>query len=165
LTDGELLIRNLIIGQQDTQRHGGAMRTGWLVDTFGHVSQAPQIHRLFGIDALYVWRGVPQMTPYFRWIGADGSEVLAVDLFGGYRNLYGVSHAPEVAVTRLQAELDKLRPYYPTADIPLFDGYDLEDDPEDPLRFFAAGHDIDPAITLRETTPAEFVQSVRARQL
>ena len=165
LTDGELLIRNLIIGQQDTQRHGGAMRTGWLVDTFGHVSQAPQIHRLFGIDALYVWRGVPQMTPYFRWIGADGSEVLAVDLFGGYRNLYGVSHAPEVAVTRLQAELDKLRPYYPTADIPLFDGYDLEDDPEDPLRFFAAGHDIGPAITLRETTPAEFVRSVRARQL
>ncbi|MCB0049346.1 MAG: hypothetical protein KDE01_17410, partial [Caldilineaceae bacterium] len=56
LTDGELLIRNLIIGQQDTRRHGGAMRTGWLVDTFGHISQAPQIHRLFGIDAVYVWR-------------------------------------------------------------------------------------------------------------
>ena len=165
LTDGELLIRNLIIGQQDTRRHGGAMRTGWLVDTFGHISQAPQIHRLFGIDAVYVWRGVPQMTPYFRWQGADGSELLAVDLFGGYRNLYGVSHAPEVAVTRLHAELDKLRPYYPTADIPLFDGYDLEDDPEDPLRFFAAAEGIDPAITLRETTPAAFVQHVRARQL
>ncbi|MCB0149411.1 MAG: hypothetical protein KDE01_17405, partial [Caldilineaceae bacterium] len=63
------------------------------------------------------------------------------------------------------AELDKLRPYYPTADIPLFDGYDLEDDPEDPLRFFAAAEGIDPAITLRETTPAAFVQHVRARQL
>ncbi|MCB0049345.1 MAG: hypothetical protein KDE24_07365, partial [Caldilinea sp.] len=54
---------------------------------------------------------------------------------------------------------------YPTADIPLFDGYDLEDDPEDPLRFFAAAEGIDPAITLRETTPAAFVQHVRARQL
>ncbi len=165
LTDGELLIRNLILGQQDTQRHGGAMHTGWLVDTFGHISQAPQIHRLFGIDAVYVWRGVPQMTPYFRWTGADGSDLLAIDLFGGYRNLYGVSHAPDVAVTRLHAELEKLRPYYPTPDIPLFDGYDLEDDPEDPLRFFAAAEGIDPAIVLREATPAGFAQTVRGRHL
>ncbi|MBP8293035.1 MAG: hypothetical protein KAX65_09695, partial [Caldilineaceae bacterium] len=72
LTGGELLIRNLRLGQEDVRRYGGAMRTGWLVDTFGHISQAPQIHRIFGIDAVYVWRGVPLLTPYFDWIGSDG---------------------------------------------------------------------------------------------
>ena len=112
LTGGELLIRNLRLGQEDVRRFGGAMRTGWLVDTFGHISQAPQIHRLFGIDAVYVWRGVPLLTPYFDWIGSDGSHLFAVDLFGGYRNLYGVTHAPEVAVRRLHAEIDKLHTPY-----------------------------------------------------
>ena len=165
LTGGELLIRNLLLGQQDLRRYGGAMRTGWLVDTFGHISQAPQIHRLFAIDAVYVWRGVPLLTPYFDWIGSDGSQLLAVDLFGGYRNLYGVTHAPEVAVRRLHAEIDKLQPFYPTPDIPLFDGYDLEDDPEDPLRFYAAVDGIDPVITMRESTPASFVQTIAAQAL
>ena len=40
LTSGELLIRNLLYGQQDLAQFGGAMHTGWLVDTFGHISQA-----------------------------------------------------------------------------------------------------------------------------
>jgi alpha-mannosidase len=165
LTGGELLIRNLRLGQEDVRRYGGAMRTGWLVDTFGHISQAPQIHRLFDIDAVYVWRGVPLLTPYFDWIGSDGSQLFAVDLFGGYRNLYGVTHAPEVAVRRLHAEIEKLQPYYPTPDIPLFDGYDLEDNPEDPLRFYAQAAGIDPGVTLREATPASFVQAVAAQGL
>ena len=43
LTTGEALIRNLAYGLQDTQQYGGQNRTGWLVDTFGHISQAPQI--------------------------------------------------------------------------------------------------------------------------
>ena len=47
------------------------MKTGWMVDTFGHISQSPQIHRLFGIDSVFVWRGVPELEPYFNWFGAD----------------------------------------------------------------------------------------------
>ncbi len=165
LTDGELLIRNLLYGQRDAQKHGGAMHTGWLVDTFGHISQAPQIHRRCGIDAVYIWRGAPQLTPYLRWAGADGSELLAINLFGGYRNLYGVSHAPEVATPRLHGEVERLRPYYPTPDIPLFDGYDLEDNPEDPLRFFAEAGGVDPALRLQESTPAAFADHVAAGRL
>jgi alpha-mannosidase len=165
LAGGELLIRNLELGQQDVVRWGGAMRTGWLVDTFGHISQAPQLHRLFDIDAVYVWRGVPQLAPYFCWRGADGSKLFTIDLFGGYRNLYGVTHAPEVAVRRLHAEIDKLRPFYPTPDIPLFDGYDLEDNPEDPLRFFAQAGGLDPKVQLREATPFSFAQEMAAHDL
>ncbi|MFO7632936.1 MAG: hypothetical protein R6W76_10365, partial [Caldilinea sp.] len=165
LTDGELLIRNLLYGQRDTQKHGGAMQTGWLVDTFGHISQAPQIHRRFGIDAVYIWRGAPQLTPYLRWVGAGQSELLAINLFGGYRNLYGVSHAPTVAAARLHGEVNRLRSYYPMPDIPLFDGYDLEDNPEDPLRFFADTGDVDPVIRLTESTPATFAAQIAAKQL
>jgi alpha-mannosidase len=141
------------------------MHTGWLVDTFGHISQSPQIHRLFGIDAVFVWRGVPRLEPYFHWQGADGSQLLTINLFGGYRNLYGVTRAPEVAVRRLLEEVAKLQPFYPTPDIPLFDGYDLEGDPEDPMRFYAGLKDISPNLALHESTPALFAQEIAAKQL
>ena len=165
LTSGELLIRNLIYGRIDLQKYGGQMETGWLVDTFGHISQAPQIHQMFGLDATFVWRGVPQLEPYFQWQGADGSQLLAVDLFGGYRNLYGVTHAPEVAVERLEREVAKLRPFYPTPDIPLFDGYDLEDNPEDPLTFFNQSGQVNANLVLQEATPASFVQTIVNKRL
>ncbi len=162
LSGGELLVRNLALGRADMARWGGQMTTGWLVDTFGHIGQAPQIHRLFDIHAVYVWRGVPRLAPYFHWQGADGSTLFTVDLFGGYRNLYGVTHAPQVAVKRLHTEVERLRPYYPTPDIPLFDGYDLETDPEDPMRFFAQVDNLDPDLELLEATPTSFVQTVQS---
>ena len=165
LTGGELLIRNLLYGRSDLNRFGTDMKTGWLVDTFGHISQAPQIHQLFGLDAVFVWRGVPKLEPYFQWQGADGSQLLAVDLFGGYRNLYGITHAPEVAVERLEQEVGKLRPFYPTPDIPLFDGYDLEDDPEDPLTFLSQGATLHDDLKLLEATPTAFVQSLAQKNL
>ncbi len=166
LSAGELLIRNLLYGQQDMRRlggwmpPGGWMQTGWLVDVFGHISQAPQIHRMFGIHAVYIWRGVPRLEPYFNWRGSDGSRLLTINLFGGYRNLYGVTRAPEVAVRRLLAEVAKLKPFYPTPDIPLFDGYDLEDNPEDPLSFYAQSAELDPDLTLLEATPQSFAHYI-----
>ena len=161
ITGGESLIRNLLYGRKDMQQHGGRNHTGWLVDTFGHISQAPQLHDLFGLDAVFVWRGIPQMEPYFRWQGANGRQLLAINLFGGYRNLYGITHVPEVAIKRLEAEVAKLQPYYPTSDIPLFDGYDLEQNPEDPVLFYREhAADMPDHIQIKESSPGDFVQVV-----
>ncbi|RME81307.1 MAG: hypothetical protein D6775_13880, partial [Caldilineae bacterium] len=156
MTCGEALVRNLLYGLRDAASLGAANGVGWLVDTFGHISQTPQIHRLFGIEAVYVWRGVPLLQPYFHWRSPDGSRVLAINLFGGYRNLYGVTHVPDVAVQRLEGEARRLRPYYPTPDIPLFDGYDLEDNPEDPGRFFRGQTELPSDLHLIDSTPARF---------
>jgi alpha-mannosidase len=163
ITGDEALVRNLVYGIQDVQRLGGQVGTGWLVDTFGHISQSPQLHRMAGIDQVYVWRGVPAAEPYFHWQAPDGSEVLAVYLLGGYRNLYGVTHVPEVAMRRLVTEVERLRHYYPTPEIPLFDGYDLEDNPEDPLRFYEGIDGCVPGMTLVQSTPAQFAECVQAR--
>jgi alpha-mannosidase len=162
LTCGEALLRNLLLGRQDIQRHQtGSLpaAAGWLVDTFGHISQSPQLHRLFGIDSVYVWRGIPELEPFFQWRGADGSLLFAINLFGGYRNLYGVTYEPELAVKRLVTELQKLKPYYPTPDIPLFDGYDLEDNPEDPVLFYQ-NTQLPIEIEIREASPAGFAREM-----
>ena len=141
------------------------MATGWMVDTFGHISQSPQIHQLFDINAIYLWRGVPALEPFFDWQGADGSKLFAIDLFGGYRNLYGVTHAPEVAIKRLVAETDNLKPFYPSPDIPLFDGYDLDVNPEDPLRFYAENGGVGHEIHLEGATPTSFAEAIAAKDL
>lgn len=163
ITGGELLVRNLLLGLRDVKRYGGRPAPGWLIDTFGHTSQTPQLHRLFGIDSAYVWRGVPQLEPYFTWQSPDGSHLFTINLFGGYRNLYGVSHMPEVAVERLRNEVAKLQPFYPTGDIPLFDGYDLEDNPEDPIRFYAQWDSNRLAVALNESSPLEFAETIKAK--
>ena len=162
LTSGEGLLRNLLLGRQDMEQYGVRTETGWLVDTFGHISQAPQLHHLFGINSVYIWRGAPQLEPYFHWHGADGTGLLAINLFAGYRNLYGVTYVPEIAIKRLQIEVKKLQPYYPSPDIPLFDGYDLEDNPEDPLRFYQARRkEFPPEIQILDSTPESFARLIQ----
>ncbi len=164
ITGGETLIRNLLYGRQDMLRYGGHNHVGWMVDTFGHISQAPQLHKLFGLDAVFVWRGVPKLEPYFYWQGADGHQLFTIDLFGGYRNLYGITHVPEVAIRRLKAEVAKLQPFYPTADIPLFDGYDLEQNPEDPILFYQQHATAIPQnIQIKESSPGEFAHELSGK--
>ena len=160
IAGAELLVRNLGVGLSDVARHGGHSKSAWLVDTFGHISQTPQLLSMFGIDSVYVWRGVPQLEPLFRWGSPDGTEIAAVNLFGGYRNLYGISRTKPLAIRRLKGEYEKLVEYYRDLPIPLFDGYDLETEPEDPIaifREFSGGLD---AVELVESSPEHYVQAV-----
>ncbi len=159
MVSGELHMRNLGFGIGDAATLGGRPRVAWLVDTFGHISQAPQILAQFGIDAAYVWRGVPQMTPLFNWEGPDGTTLTAVDLFGGYRNLYGITKTADIAVHRLVAEVKKLAPSYGDLPIPLFDGYDLDTEPEDPVRYYAS-QDVPTEISVVASSPETYVDAI-----
>ena len=164
LANGESLIRNMFFGLRDNRQNGGNKNVGWLVDNFGHISQAPQLHRLFGIESAYVWRGAPELEPYFLWRGTDGSQLFVINLIAGYRNLYGVTHAPEVALQRLTVEVDKLAPFYLTGDVPLFDGYDLEQNPEDAYMYYQGrSSEIPENIELCQTSPIGFAEEVRTR--
>ena len=159
MVSGELHVRNLLYGLGDAEALGGHPDVAWLVDTFGHISQAPQLLAQTGIDAAFVWRGVPEMTPLFVWEGSDGTQIPTIDLFSGYRNLYGVTKTPDIAVDRLVAEVDKLAPVYGDLPIPLFDGYDLDTEPEDPARYYA--HlDVPERISLTPSSPRAYVDAV-----
>ncbi|MFW2382539.1 MAG: hypothetical protein ACN4GZ_12330 [Acidimicrobiales bacterium] len=159
MVSGELHLRNLLYGIGDAQSLGGNPTVAWLVDTFGHISQAPQLLELVGIDSAFVWRGVPQMTPLFTWKGSDGTEIPTVDLFSGYRNLYGVTKTPAIAVKRLVAEVEKLAPVYGDLPIPLFDGYDLDTEPEDPARYYE-DLSIPEWISMQPSSPRAYLDAV-----
>ena len=86
LVSPEATIRNLILGDRVARQFGPKMQVGYIPDSFGHVSQLPQILRGFGLDTAVTWRGIGPAPNEFRWIGADGTDVLAIHLRGGYGN-------------------------------------------------------------------------------
>jgi mannosylglycerate hydrolase len=84
LVSGESLLRNLELGINDANAAGNCQRVGYLPDTFGHVSQMPQMLRMFGLDSAVMWRGVDAKYSEFDWVALDGSVVGSVFLTEGY---------------------------------------------------------------------------------
>jgi mannosylglycerate hydrolase len=90
LISGEALVRNLLLGDRAARSFGPVMKQGYVPDTFGHISQLPQVLRGFGIDAFYFMRGlgedVSDLRAEFWWEAPDGSRVLAHFLSETYSN-------------------------------------------------------------------------------
>lgn len=84
LVSGESLVRNLELGIADANAAGNCQHVGYLPDTFGHVSQMPQILRMFGMDSAVMWRGVDSPYAEFDWAAPDGSVVGGLFLTEGY---------------------------------------------------------------------------------
>ncbi|MBQ9710271.1 MAG: hypothetical protein IJV67_06600 [Clostridia bacterium] len=104
LSSGESTVRNLQIGTAIAEDFGRCSRVGHAPDQFGNVSQLPQILKSFDIDSFIFGRGFshyetvdgerrPAVMPTeFIWVGADGTEALAVHLKHWYNN---AQHMPE----------------------------------------------------------------------
>ena len=91
LVSPEALVRNLLIGTRLAQRLGGRfMAHGYNPDSFGHISQLPQILKGFGLETTLFWRGFgdegESIPNEFWWEAPDGSRVLASFLRLGYGN-------------------------------------------------------------------------------
>lgn len=82
LVSAEATVRNLILGKKIAKDFGEIMRVGHIPDTFGHISQMPQIFKGFGIDNAILFRGITadQVKSEFMWIGADGSKILVAKM-------------------------------------------------------------------------------------
>ncbi len=88
LCSPETIVRNVRQGYERAERLGGAMRIGYIPDSFGHISQMPQLLRLAGLSDACVWRGVPAAidSAAFTWEAPDGSRVRAIYLACSYSN-------------------------------------------------------------------------------
>jgi alpha-mannosidase len=83
LACGEALARSFLLGQKGFETlTGKPSRVLWLPDVFGYSGCIPQLMRESGADSFFTtkltWNAV-NAFPYssFRWVGADGSEVVA----------------------------------------------------------------------------------------
>ena len=162
LAGEESLIRNLLVGHKISSQYGEAMKAGWLLDNFGQISQAPQIHRGFGIEGLFVWRGV-WMDPHtlssaFEWRSPDNSSVKAVYLLASYRNAMRLAESPEIFNGRVLYEAAKLEPFALADQILLMNGYDQEMVPDDILPHINALNHSGHAVT--QSSPEDYLSSL-----
>ena len=89
LVDGESHIRNLETGMKMAKKLGNVMQIGYLPDSFGHISQMPQILNGFGIEKAFIMRGVDKKRAQeFLWKSPNGSCVRTI------QNIYGNCNIP-----------------------------------------------------------------------
>lgn len=80
MPSGESFIRQVLYGKGYFRKALGVdVKVAWLLDTFGHHAQMPQILRQSGFDSFWFARGVPKReTPAeFIWKGLDGTTIPA----------------------------------------------------------------------------------------
>ena len=93
MPSGESFIRQMLYAKGYCR---DALKTevtvGWLLDTFGHHAQLPQLLRLAGYHSFWFSRGVAdrsKMPSEFLWQGLDGTQIPAFWLPFSYGHLYG----------------------------------------------------------------------------
>ncbi|WP_319560421.1 glycoside hydrolase family 38 C-terminal domain-containing protein [Marispirochaeta sp.] len=162
LVSGESLVRNLLLGAQEAEKLGACLPVGWLMDNFGQISQAVQLHKGFGLKGIFVWRGVnlhpDKVRTEFRWKSADGSSLPAVYMLDSYRNAMRLSDTASIFNSRIANEARKIGPFLSTRHLLLMNGYDQEMVPDDILPLIRAYRS--DTYTLRQSSPQEYLDAV-----
>ena len=90
---GEAFVRQILYAKGYCREALGVEVTvGWLLDSFGHHAQMPQVLRLAGYNSFWFSRGVAdrgKMPSEFDWQGLDGTRIPAFWLPHSYGYLYG----------------------------------------------------------------------------
>lgn len=165
LISGEAHVRNLLLGHKVALKYGNVMKVGWLVDTFGHISQAPQLLNQFGIDGIFIARGHPippeEIMSEFVWSGPDGSELLAVYTMNTSRNAMNLAQMPKIAENRIDIEIEKLSPLCVSPHIPLFNGFEQDTVIDDIWPIIRKINARDKLYKLTQTNPDEFFEVIK----
>jgi len=94
---GEILVRQIQYGKGYYRDKLGVDATvAWLVDTFGHNGQMPQVLKLGGYKSFWFSRGVPRPDhpSEFLWEGIDGTQIPSFWLPYSYGLFYGSPSDP-----------------------------------------------------------------------
>ncbi|MEK7400099.1 MAG: alpha-mannosidase, partial [Candidatus Poribacteria bacterium] len=109
LTSGEANVRNMMFGLKTANKYGKPIKIGYLPDSFGNISQMPQILKGFGIDNAVFGRGInrwqdqydqdePESRGYkseLIWRSPDGSDVLGIFMANWYSNAMTIPTNPD----------------------------------------------------------------------
>lgn len=116
LTSPEANIRNMLYGLKISRDYGiEPLMIGYFPDTFGNISQMPQILNGFGIQEAVIGRGINEMganntiagqndqiQSEMIWEGPDQSKVLGVFYVNWYHNAYELPTDRQAAKERIE---------------------------------------------------------------
>ena len=166
---GETFVRQMQYGKgYYRDKLGVDVTSGWLIDSFGHHGQLPQLLAQGGYKTFWFVRGVPrqQHPAEFLWEGIDGTRIPSFYLPHSYAILYGAPHnAPAFrkwAIDRFHL----LDPNVEGHDRVGLTGPDVSE-PEDHLvaRVAEFNRDASAPFVMRMAVPADFERAVAVRKL
>lgn len=177
MVSGEAIIRNLMLGIQESKTFGNVMELCYAPDAFGHITQLPQIIRGFGYKDIIAWRGIPPKSrSVLTWKGADGSECLLFNQIDAYGNAMDLPMIEDdftetVCSTpwerkglknRIHTILDTLAPRSPVPHLLLMNGVDHSFAQSDLPEIIAKIKKLFPDIEIIQDSLEGYVRSVRA---
>jgi alpha-mannosidase len=164
---GELFIRQMLYGKGYCREHLGVEVTvAWLLDTFGHHPQMPQLLRQAGFESFWFCRGVPRnnLPSEFLWQGIDGTTIPAFWLPGFYGLFYGPPQELPQFAQFFERRFDSLTPHTRFRERVGLAGVDVSE-PEEFVPPLVAAFNRQPEapFTIRFSVPSEFVRVVAQR--
>jgi alpha-mannosidase len=168
MPSGESFVRQMLYAKGYCRDELGVeVKVGWLLDTFGHHAQMPQVLKLAGYDSFWFFRGVEQrksMPSEFLWQGLDGTRIPAFWLPFAYGHLYGPPKDLPRFTDFMKNRYDALTPFSRGADRAGLAGVDVSE----PELHVAAlveqfNRQTNKPFTLRIGVPTDFERTVAAR--
>jgi len=127
IPSGESFIRQILAGKRFYEESLGVdVKIGWMLDTFGHHPQIPQLMKKAGFQCYCFARGVskPGRSEFF-WEGIDGTKILAHWMPYGYVVAYfPVTEDVDACVHNLNKIYDMLKKYSATNNVLALSGTD-----------------------------------------
>ena len=157
---GESFIRQILYGKGYYRRKLGVdVTSAWLIDTFGHHAQMPQLLKQAGYQSFWFSRGVPRPNhpSEFFWEGIDGTRIPAFWLPYSYGLMYGSPKEPARFADFVRRRFDLLTPNSATNDRVGLSGADVSE-PEEHLvpRVREFNQNPDRSFTLRMAVPSDY---------
>ncbi|PYI81683.1 MAG: hypothetical protein DME26_19475, partial [Verrucomicrobia bacterium] len=164
---GELFVRQMQYGKWYCREQLGVdVKVAWLLDTFGHHPQLPQLLRQAGFESFWFCRGVPHrnLPSEFRWRRIDGTEIPAFWLPGFYGLFYGPPRQLPQFANFFQQRFNSLIPHARGAERVGLAGVDVSE-PEDyvPPLIAAFNQQDNAPFAIRYSVPSEFAAVVARR--
>jgi len=164
---GELFVRQMQYGKNYCKEQLGVdVKVAWLIDTFGHHPQMPQLLRQAGFESFWFCRGVPHrnLPSEFHWRGIDGTEIPAFWLPGFYGLLYGPPRDLPGFTRFYQQRYNSLNKHARGSERVGLGGVDVSE-PEDYVPALVASFNAqsESPFTIRYSVPSEFAATVARR--
>jgi alpha-mannosidase len=164
---GETFIRQMQYGKgYYRDKLGMDVTSGWLIDTFGHHAQLPQLLTKGGFKTFWFVRGVPRQDfpSEFFWEGIDGTRISSIYLPHSYALMYGSPNETAGFKAFAEARFNMLSPNSRGPDRVGLSGPDVVE-PEEQLAPRVEEFNRDPKapFAMRMAVPADFEAAIAKR--
>ncbi|MGI8965384.1 MAG: glycoside hydrolase family 38 C-terminal domain-containing protein, partial [Limisphaerales bacterium] len=122
MPSGESFVRQILYAKGYCRDALGVdVKVGWLLDTFGHHAQMPQVLKLAGYNSFWFWRGAenrdandrPKTPSEFLWQGIDGTKIPTFFLPYSYGPFYGSPSDLPGFTSFMKHHFNRLTPFSP----------------------------------------------------